>query len=303
MNRRFVGNAGSWSHWLGLALLLAGCGAAAEDTSSLRSSDDDPTPENGATEDGDERHRDPDTGDDDLDSGDPDPDNDDPPEPVECAGNILEKDLGPNDNWIGGLPDSDIDDPCGIQGPIYAYGDTESATALGLSPSCTIPADEDATISCASGRCCISGTTVQDREYAAWGCGIGFGLRHTATEERLPYSEPSVAGFRFTVEGTLTEGQYVRVHLKQPGSGENSCAPFLGGESWSGSPIDPIALVEGPFQGEVRFDEVACPADTGADCGCTPPGPAPLDLQFQVTGGLALGPYEFCVTELSALIE
>lgn len=223
-------------------------------------------------------------------------------QPVECGGNILQGDLGARNNWIGGEATSGVDDPCGIQGPIYAYGDEEEATAAGLPSSCAIPNDPRATISCDDARCCISGYSIEDRTYAAWGCGIGIGLKHDAEQVRLPYDEPGVIGFRYSVEGSLTEGQYIRVHLKQPGSTEKSCGPFQGGSSWAGSPIDAALLAQGPFQSSLLFEEALCSMDARASCGCTTATPTPLDIQFQVTGAYVNGPFEFCLTELSPIV-
>src|SRR5690606_4835991 len=61
------------------------------------------------------------------------------------------------DGWIGGDETTAEDDPKGIQGAIYMYGDDISCTVVEGNP-------------CTAEGCCISGSTIVDDTFAAWGC-------------------------------------------------------------------------------------------------------------------------------------
>jgi hypothetical protein len=90
-----------------------------------------------------------------------------PPELVSAAG------------WVGGDASLTTDDPLGIQGGFYLFGD-------GI--ACSPPAGNP----CGTSGCCLHGQTTVDTTYQAWGCGIGLELRNVDGKGTLnPYTGPA----------------------------------------------------------------------------------------------------------------
>ncbi len=211
---------------------------------------------------------------------------------VDCGSDLLSGELGEDKNWIGGDPELVEDNPCGVQGAISVDGDdglSSCTPANGTSP-CTL--DGSGRV-----RCCVSGATVIDPEYRAWGCGLHIQLNAPAEDgPLLPYAGPA-DGFLFELTGT-TSGQEVRVGYDASTGGDVACAPFLGGEDGlSGSPVD---LLSGSFSTTMAFTDVNCPS--GSDCGCEV-GRVPHGFYVSVSGGDVAGPFEICLSSLTPFVD
>jgi hypothetical protein len=217
--------------------------------------------------------------------------------------NLLAGDLGPENNWIGGEPNSTIDNPCGLQGLIYIFGDVGLDNVPGTADD-TCPFMDQAVSPCSAGRCCVSGRThrwprpdgLRD-DYLApvWGCGIGFSLNDPADGRgTLPYSGP-VKGFRIELSGWLN-GQVVHIGYTQVAA--TSIAPFR--------------QVTSTDEYEVAFADpsVACPTwgdltstpSTVTTRYCIPPGPHPHALQVWIVGGDTDGEFELCIEGLYPML-
>ena len=184
-----------------------------------------------------------------------------------CGTNLLEGNLGTNNNWIGGDSASTADNPCGVQGAIYGFSD---------GTSCTVP-----TTLCTAGQCCISGATIVDATYAAYGCGIGVSLNDSGgtTSVKSAYSGTATS-FRITISGTSAAP--IRIIFKQTASDTEEA---------------PYEEVAGPGTYTLTFADPTCPTWTTT---CTTGGP-PFDIQVQVAGGDTAGAFDICLTELTPL--
>lgn len=220
----------------------------------------------------------------------------------DCNTNLLAVGLGTSTNYIGGDPLLATDNPCGVQGALYAYGDSDKdasgAVIPGTAKSCTVPDPID----CTAGGCTIAGTTQVDSTYAAWGCGIGLVLNDDGTGKKSPFAG-AAKGFRVTLGGTGT-GQEVRVaYTYHDGSltdAANDVAPFWGGAD--GKSTIKLAAAGGSTTYTIMFDDVTCPPDGWKKTGCTV-SVAPFDLQFQVCGGTVAGAYTFTVSDITPVTE
>jgi hypothetical protein len=200
-----------------------------------------------------------------------------------------------------------------VVGGFYVYGDQSADHPNGQ--SCTIPPKD--TKACepvtgdSGGGICLSGATIKDSTYAAWGCGIGLSLNtaeasgSTATDggtsdagtsDKLTYSGPATC-FELTFTGT-TGGLPLRVGFTQyadPSIKTQGVAPFKTLK----------AFTDG-WTGQVCFADVTCPNwSTAPGQGC----PANLvatpsssyDMQIQVPGGDSANTYDFCLTKVIPL--
>ncbi len=222
-----------------------------------------------------------------------------PPASGYCASNtdlIYEAYHSTSGDWIGGDPASTMDNPCGIQGAIYAYSDNGLDNEAGTSDDtlqypAIDPMEPWGRLSpCVGGRCCISGTTSRwplsssggyDYMAPVWGAGIGVSLNGLgAGGSKGPYSGPA-RGFTVTIAGTLG-GQALRIAYVQGPS--DTDAPF-----WQ---VMSTGTYSVPFQG------VSCPAWSSS---CVPPLVNPYDLQIQIVGGDAAGPFQICIVSITPL--
>ncbi|HLV43376.1 MAG TPA: hypothetical protein VKY39_00295, partial [Aggregatilineales bacterium] len=192
--------------------------------------------------------------------------------------------------WIGGDPMTADDDPGGVQGAIYLYGDETSCTfTMGENP-------------CTAAGCCISGATITDPTFAAWGCGIGISLNETGGDAstKLPYKGSPTATFNYTFTGD-TGGNQLRAGFTQFNDTAGLVSPYL-----------PINAFTNGVQGSVSFDTATYPSwcSTSEDC-LAPPDRMPADpgapadpaaahdLQFQIAGGERDGAFSLCLTSLT----
>jgi len=202
-----------------------------------------------------------------------------------CGSNLLAGDLGTTGNWVGGDAADTSDNPCGIQGAFYAYGDGSS---------CTLPPDNNP---CSAGKCCINGATVVDSTYAAWGCGMGLSLNDSGGNPSVksPYApgvDGTVTGFRIKLEGTSPAE--VRISYTQVADTTGVVSPFANGSTGTSN-----ITVPGTY--DVLFTDVSCPT-WGTTQGCTAGGPNPYDVQVGVAGGNVAGDFNVCITELTPLM-
>lgn len=205
-----------------------------------------------------------------------------------CTDDLMTLPIGAKNDWIA----SSSGKSCGVQGAIYGYGDDTS---------CEIPADGICTREEDGGpvKCCISGETVVDDTYKAWGCAIGLDLNAAAGGGDKAGYKGAAKGFEIGITvDTIAAGQEVRVAYEQ--SEADAISPFVGGKSQAST----VKVSGGKATVKVLFTDVSCPpSDWGK---CTAPGKAPLALQIQLSGTgtekTKVGAFkDFCVTSIKPL--
>jgi hypothetical protein len=206
-------------------------------------------------------------------------------------------------NWIGGDSAVTIDNPCGVQGAIFAYSDLGIDKAGGsaddtIQSPARDPASTDSTVRlspCLGGKCCISGATSRwpvsgtttDYTASVWGGGIGITLNDRGagtSSSKLAYSGPAT-GFNLQLSGTLN-GQSVRVLYTQ--SATDMEAPF--------KQIASLGQVSVPFTG------VGGPTCATWYTSCVAPGMHPFDLEIQVVGGDVAGTFSLCIDSITPIL-
>jgi len=145
---------------------------------------------------------------------------------------------------------------------------------------------------------CISGETIMDETYAAWGAGIGLSLNDTGEAEgasvKSAYnaSMNGVAGFQISITGTTGE-KPIRVG-------------FTGAAEDTGLP-SPFWEVPGPGDYTVMLADAVVPAawEDTANAGEYADPTSIFDMQIQVVGGGpgAGAPYDFCVASVTPVGE
>ncbi len=203
-------------------------------------------------------------------------------------------------NWIGGDSAVSTDNPCGVQGAIYAYSDLGlDKTSCSADDSVQVPprdpanTDPAARLSpCSGGKCCISGTTslwpmsgsTTDYNASVWGGGIGITLNDAgsgATSSKQAYAGIAT-GFNLQLSGTLN-GQVIRLGYTQ--SATDQATPF--------KQITSLGSTSLPFTG------VTCPTWTSP---CVAPGLHPYDLQILVVGGDFAGAFNICIDSMTPIL-
>src|SRR5690606_6535106 len=81
-----------------------------------------------------------------------------------------------NGNWIGCDPALSTDNPGGVQGAFYLYGDGTSC--------------DDKAIPCDDTGCHLKGTSIDGDPGEDWGCGLGLGLNTTETASGESVKQP-----------------------------------------------------------------------------------------------------------------
>jgi hypothetical protein len=176
------------------------------------------------------------------------------------------------DGWIGGDPKSADDNPSGVQGAIYQYGDGDEGGPCKVAKGNPCTAD----------GCCLDYITEVDATFAKWGCGIGIALNADEAGTKSPYAGPAT-GFNVTYSNSGTGA--VRIGYTQAADTAGKVSPFVDGATGANA---------------VPFTGVTCPSwDTTGKC--TAPGSAPYDLQVQIVGGEAAGTGKLCITSVTAL--
>lgn len=189
-----------------------------------------------------------------------------------CTDDLMTLASGEKFNWIVNTSGKS----CGVQGAIYAYGDGEGSltSPAEAGSDWETPCVEDAD---AGGvKCCVSGTTVADDTYAAWGFAIGLDLNATSAGKKSGYAGDA-KGFTIKISvGKLASGQEVRIGYKQKTT--DAVSPFVGGKG--GVSTTKITGSSATF--DVLFTDVSCPdAEWGT---CTKPTSAPIGLEIQLSG-------------------
>jgi hypothetical protein len=196
--------------------------------------------------------------------------------PVTCTTDLMTLRAGDGNNWIATAPTS-----CGVQGALYAFSDPT-----------TCPSTANV---CAAGSagCCITGTTIIDSTYAAYGCGLGLDLNSSGgtSATKSAYSG-SAKGFKITLSGSVSKGQPIRIMY-------SSAATDPSGGT---SPYKEVTDV-GTYS--VLFSDATCPT-WATSAQCTPvSGSAAYSIKVQVAGGGAatdsVGPFNVCITSLTPL--
>ena len=194
-----------------------------------------------------------------------------------------------SEGWVGGDPMLTEDNPAGIQGALYIYGDD------GL--SCTLVEGNP----CTADGCCLRGTTVIDSTFAAWGCGIGLSLNDSGgmPSVKSAYTGSATTKFTYTITGT-TGGNELRAGFTQFADTTGLVSPYKA-----------IPQFTAGTSGDVTFATATYPTwcSTSPDClappnrtPATPGAPADpanaFDIQFQIAGGERDGAFDFCITSL-----
>jgi hypothetical protein len=180
-------------------------------------------------------------------------------------------------------PDGLLEDgeTAGIQGSIYAFGD---------GVACTPPEGNP----CSEAGCSVTGETIIDPTYAAWGCGVGVSLNASEDPEvRKPYTGPANC-FEIALEGH-TGSNSVRLGLASEDAAVTSgrIPPFVD-----------IGPLDGLWEGRVCGDDVSCPDwAVAADlCDETPGGVEhPYHLHIHVPGGSSAESVSLSLLHLRAL--
>ncbi|HEY2408770.1 MAG TPA: hypothetical protein VGI10_22345 [Polyangiaceae bacterium] len=175
--------------------------------------------------------------------------------------------IGPNivdtEAWVGTDATRADDDPLGIQGAYYAYGD---------GVSCTPPSNP-----CTSGACCINGATLATNPSTNWGCGLGLDL-HSENSVRQPYG--GVANcFQLKFTGN-SGGNPVLVGFDEYSD--------MTGHSM---PLVTLPPINGSAEQAVCFNQVAC-ASGSTSCALTGQW---FGLKAQVQGGVAAASFNLCL--------
>jgi hypothetical protein len=176
------------------------------------------------------------------------------------------------DGWIGCDPALTEDNPQGIQGAFYLYGDEITCIPAAGNP-------------CATGECCLDGATiVDDVDYASWGCGIGMELNSDGGDPSVksPYSG-SASCFAITLTGT-SGGNAIRIGVTQMVDSE--VAPFV-----------EVPAVTGETTHTVCFSDISCPSWAIDQGTCEVTGQN-YDLQIQVVGAERASTFTLCVSSI-----
>ncbi|HEY4158025.1 MAG TPA: hypothetical protein VGM29_08005 [Polyangiaceae bacterium] len=173
------------------------------------------------------------------------------------------------------------DNPKGIQGAFYGFGDGKSCTVE--DPICT-PAN----------GVCMTGATVVDQTYAKWGCGIGLQLNSSggANPTRAVYSGPAQC-FNYVLSGN-SGGNEVRIGFTETATVVSLISPYVS-----------IPAFTNGHSGQICFKDVNCQSQlvctqtvtTGCCTSITGNG-TPYDLQIGVVGGNHAGNFNVCLTSL-----
>jgi len=175
----------------------------------------------------------------------------------------------------------------GVQGPWYCYDDgvQTSSCVDGMVP-----------YRAGSGMC-ISGNTVEDTTFAAWGAGIALGLNESGdtagpgTSVKSAYNATMNGVTGFEVEITGTTGN---LPLRIGFSGAN---PQVGAA--------PFVEVPGPGIYQVPIDTALVPAawETDPNAGQYANPASIFDMQIQVVGGNVAAAYDYCVARVSPITD
>jgi hypothetical protein len=170
--------------------------------------------------------------------------------------------------FVGCDPTLTTDNPQGLQGALYTFGDGSSCTPV--NPPCS-----------ATGVC-LSGATVVDMTYAKWGCGMGLELNATGgtASVKQAYAGPAQC-FKYTLTGN-SGGNEVRIAFTQTADTTGKVSPYVSLKPFTNGASGTICQKDVSCQGQMNC------ALTGSV----------YDLQVNVVGGNNAGSYNVCLTDL-----
>jgi len=173
--------------------------------------------------------------------------------------------------FVGCDPTISTDNPQGIQGAFYTFGDGSSCTVT--NPPCS------------SMGVCLSGATVVDKTYAKWGCGLGLELNSSGgtPSVKSAYTGPATC-FNYVLTGN-SGGNEVRIAFTQTADTTNRISPYVS-----------IPAFTNGKTGTVCFKDVTCQGADPTKCALTG---MDFDFQVNVVGGNNAGNYNVCLTSLT----
>lgn len=189
---------------------------------------------------------------------------------------VEDPELANPQGWFGGDSTSQADDPMGFQGSWYAFADGYSCPDVVANPNLN---------PCCGGKCCLKGTTFKDPQSLKWGCGIGFKFNATASATDTPrqYAGPA-EGLMVDVTGNLG-GLALRFQFAQIGPTTLKSPPVVEITSTGTYAIDFLSAAYLSW----------C---TSSSCTGIPGDPVlakPYGVDFEIVGGNAAAPYDFCI--------
>ncbi|MEO8902076.1 MAG: hypothetical protein ABI488_09420 [Polyangiaceae bacterium] len=178
--------------------------------------------------------------------------------------------------WVGCDPALTTDNPQGIQGSLYTFGDGTSCPSPAPDPVCA-----------PTKGVCIAGTTKVDPTYAAYGCAIGLELNSSGGDSptKSAYTGPAKC-FDYILTGN-SGGNEVRVSFTQSADTAGKVSPYVS--------LPPFTSGK---SGTVCTKDVSCQGQKN----CTL-GTAPYDIQFEVVGGSQAGAYNVCLSSLTPVAD
>jgi hypothetical protein len=140
---------------------------------------------------------------------------------------------------------------------------------------------------------CLSGTTIVDPEYKAWGATLAFELNNEPSVGKMSYdaSAHGVVGFDITVQGT-TSGVPLRVGFT-PSVTNMDATPFV--------EFEPLADESRTLT--VMIADAQVPPEWDVPTAGNVVDPTSIaDVQVQVVGGELEAPYQFCITHVAPIV-
>src|SRR4029078_7474629 len=141
----------------------------------------------------------------------------------------------------------------------------------------------------------MSGATVVDSTYAAWGCGIGMELSSSGgtAPVKSVYAGPT-KGFNVTLTGN-SGGNPVRIGFSQSPSPPSTAV----------SPYKEIPAFTNGWMGQVCFADVTCPswAVTAGTCTKGAGDGTPVDMQLQIPGGARPVTFNVCISKIEPVVS
>jgi hypothetical protein len=187
------------------------------------------------------------------------------------------------EGWVGGDETTAEDNPMGIQGAFYVYGDNITCDC-GNASGCTEVGNP-----CTSGKCCLIGATIVDNDYLSWGCGIGMELNSTGGDNpvKAEYTGPARC-FDITLSGS-SGGNNIRIGVTQLQDTTDMVSPF-----------EQIAALDGTATATICLDDEDLKCPSWADAEECVDNETAYDIQIQVVGGEkdSGGTFEMCLTSI-----
>lgn len=175
----------------------------------------------------------------------------------------------------------------GIQGAYYCFGDGVAETDCDDN---VYDADRDGI--------CLAGETIEDPTFAAWGAGVGLSLNRLSSSMNGPYDAQAAGliGFSIVVRGT-TGGNALHIDFQGDwdASSNGYVSPFV---EYPG--ID----ASGASRFNTLFADALVPGEWDVpNAGARIDPTAVTDLHVQIVGGQRDAAYDFCVTEITPILE